>query len=106
MAVIIEHIVGPVVVAFCGYMTYLLKDNKKTSKANAQGTMLLLRRQIILAHHKFVVLGDPMTAFDFEDLEEIHNAYKDLGGNGLTDKMWDEISELKLHKAEKGGTVE
>lgn len=93
---IIECCVSPIIVAFCGYMTYLLKDSRKTSNANAKGTMLLLRKQIIAAHEKYCVKGDEMSAFDFEDLKEIHDAYKDLNGNGLTDKMWKEIEEIKV----------
>lgn len=93
---VIEYVLSPIIVALCGYITYLLKDNRKTSNANARGTMLLLRKQIIAAHEKYVVKGDPMCAFDFEDLQEIHDAYKDLKGNGLTDKMWEEIQEVKV----------
>ena len=93
---IIEHIIGPVIITLCGYMTWILKDNKKTSKANARGTMLLLRKQIIAAHNKYCEKGDKMTAFDFEDLQEIHEAYKGLGGNGLTDKMWEDIQAVKV----------
>lgn len=93
---VIQYLISPVIVALCAYMTALLKDNKKTTKANAKGTMLLLRKQIIRAHEKYVDKGDPMTAFDYQDLEEIHQAYKELEGNGLTDKMWEEIEELRL----------
>ena len=95
---LIEYIASPVVIVFCGYITYLLKENKKTTKANARGTMLLLRQQIIKGHHKHVVQGEPMTAFDFEDLTEVHQTYKDLDGNGLTDKMWEELTELPIEK--------
>jgi len=96
MEAIIQYIVSPILVALCGYISVMVKDSKKTTKANAKGTMLLLRRQIIVAHRKFVEKGEPMTAVDFEDLEEIHAAYKELDGNGLTDKMWTEIEALHL----------
>lgn len=100
LELILQYIIAPVTVALSGYIVYLLKENKKTTGANAKGTMLLLRRQIILAHTKFISKKEPMTAFDFEDLEEIHQAYKDLGGNGLTDKMWSEIEALDLGREE------
>lgn len=98
MQTLIEYILSPIIVALCGYMTYLLKENKRTAKANAKGTMLLLRCKIIGAHEKYCIKGDKMSKFDFEDLEEIHSAYKELGGNGLTDKMWEDIVELKIER--------
>lgn len=98
MQTLIKYILSPVIVALCSYMTHLLRDNKKITKANAKGTMLLLRRQIINAHDKYCIKGEKMTAFDFDDLEEIHNAYKALDGNGLTDKMWEDIVEIKIER--------
>lgn len=96
--IIIQYIASPVIVGLCTYLTVIAKDTKKTTKANGRGTMLLLRQQIIRAHHKHVVKGEPMTAFDFEDLTEVHQTYKDLDGNGLTDKMWEELTELPIVK--------
>lgn len=98
MEQIIQYVLSPVIAALCGYMVKLMQDNRKTISANAKGTMLLLRQQIIKAHHKHVVKGEPMTAFDFEDLTEVHQTYKDLDGNGLTDKMWEELTSLQIEK--------
>ena len=94
----IQHLIGPALLAGVGYIIKLLQDNKKTANANAQGTMLLLRRQIIYCHKKHCIQGEEMTPFCFEDIKEIHDTYKALGGNGLTDKMWDEIEALRLDK--------
>ena len=89
-----------ILTAVLGYGCHLLKDSRKINNANAKGTMLLLRREIINDHYKFCTKGEPMQAFDFEDLTEIHDAYKALGGNGLTDKMYDELMALDLHNGE------
>ena len=96
LELIIQYLFSPVIIAFCGYMTFLLKENRKTTRANGDGTKLLLRKEIILAHKKYITQGEPMTAFDFQNLQEIHETYKALEGNGLTDKMWEEIKELKV----------
>lgn len=98
MDTIIQYIFSPVIAALSGYMVYLLQQNRKSNSASGKGIQLLLRRQIINAHKKFVVDKEAMTAFDFEDLEEIHGAYKALDGNGLTDKMWEEIESRNLEK--------
>lgn len=81
-----------------GYIVYLLKENKRTSDANARGTMLLLRREIIRDHDRYVIDKEPMLPLAFADLEEIHNAYKALGGNGMTDDMYQEIQNIGFAK--------
>lgn len=85
-----------VVTALCSYMVNALNESKKVNNANAKGTMLMLRRQLISDHKKFCVRGETMTHFDFEDITEIHSAYKALGGNGLTDKMYSELKDVSI----------
>lgn len=98
---IIQYIISPVLVAGVGYIIKLLQDGRKTSNANARGTMLLLRREIVASHTKHCIHGDEMTPFDYEDIEEIHSTYKELGGNGLTDKMYQELEDLRFDKPQK-----
>lgn len=90
-----------VVTAGVGYAVFLLKEGRKLSDANAKGTMLLLRREIVEDHKRFVKQGEPLTSFDFSDLTEIHDAYKALGGNGLTDKMYDDLMALDIHHGDE-----
>ena len=90
-----------VVTALCSYMVHALKENRKVNDANAKGTMLLLRRQIISDHRKYCQQGEPMSHFEFDDINEIHDTYKDLGGNGLTDKMFAELQAIDLAGEEK-----
>lgn len=89
-----------VLAAFLGYAISLLKDSKKTTDANAKGTMLLLRREIIEAHKRHCIQGEPMDAFSYKDVQEIHAAYKALKGNGLTDKMFGELEALDIAKGD------
>lgn len=85
-----------ILTAILGWIGYLIKQNMVVNNANAKGTMLLLRREIINDHYKFCTRGEPMQAFDFSDLTEIHDAYKALGGNGLTDKMYEDLMALDI----------
>lgn len=94
---IMEYVVSPIIIAGLGYITWLLQTQKKQDDANARGTMLLLRREIIDAYNKFIKGGETMTAFCYEDIIEIHDAYKALGGNGLTDSMYEELMKLKIN---------
>lgn len=93
---ILQYVISPIVVALCSYTVHLLKESRKAQDANSKGTMLLLRRQIIRAYDRYVTNKEPMSAFDFNDLKEIHDAYKELNGNGLTDKMWEELEKVQI----------
>lgn len=97
---IILPLLLPVVTALCGYMTWALQQSKKVNDANAKGTMLLLRREIVNYHKRHCKEGEGLTTFDFTDLTEIHDAYKALGGNGLTDKMYDDLMGLDINHGE------
>ena len=105
MSILIKDLLIPgllvVITSLSSYMVHVLKETRKTNNANATGTMLLLRRQIISDHERFCQKGEPMSKFDFEDIVEIHNAYKSLGGNGLTDKMYDDLQGIDI----KGGEI-
>nr|DAQ56184.1 MAG TPA: holin protein [Caudoviricetes sp.] len=80
---------------FLGYITWLLKRQKKDRDANSKGTMLLLRVQLIEYHDKYVKLGE-IPSYAYDNFVEMYNAYHDLGGNGMVTKMYNEIQELHL----------
>lgn len=84
-----------------GYIVWLLKRQKKDRDANAKGTMLLLRVQLIEYHDKYTALGE-IPSYAYENFCEMYSAYHDLGGNGMITKMYDEIN--KLHLKQKRGT--
>ena len=97
---IITYIVSPIVAALLGYIVWLLQQQKRAQTAQEKGIMLLLRREILNDHKKYCVSKEPMLPLAYDDLCEIHDAYKALGGNGMTDKLFAEITALHL---EKGG---
>lgn len=95
MDAIIQYIVYPVLVAMCGYIVWLLKEQKKDRDANSKGTMLLLRVQLIEYHAKYMQLGEIPT-YAYQNFNEMYEAYHELGGNGMVTKMHQEIQELHL----------
>lgn len=101
MIAIIEYIISPVLVAFMGWIIYLLKEQKKSATAQEKGLMLLLRREIITAHHRFCQLGETMTALDYATICEINEAYQKLGGNGMTEKLFNEIKVIEISTGEE-----
>lgn len=84
-----------VLTALMGYIVWLLKEQKKDRDANAKGTMLLLRVQLIEYHDKYTSLGE-IPSYAYENFMEMYEAYHALGGNGMITKMKHEIEELHL----------
>lgn len=83
--------------AVLGYIVWLLKQQKKTRDANSQGTMLLLRVQLIEYHDKYTKRGS-IPSYAYQNFCEMYDAYHALGGNGMVTHMFEEIKELNLRK--------
>lgn len=94
---IIANIAIAVITPVLGYIVWLLKNQKKDRDANSQGTMMLLRVQLIEYHDKYMKLGE-IPSYAYENFCEMYNAYHALGGNGMVTKMKREIEELHLKK--------
>ena len=89
-----------ILTTFMGYITWVLKNQKKDRDANSKGTMLLLRVQLIEYHDKYVQMGE-IPSYAYQNFLEMYKAYHDLGGNGMVTKMKEEIEELHLKKKGK-----
>lgn len=94
---IVANIAIAVITPVLGYIVWLLKNQKKDRDANSQGTMMLLRVQLIEYHDKYMKLGE-IPSYAYENFCEMYNAYHALGGNGMVTKMKQEIEELHLKK--------
>lgn len=84
-----------------GYIIKLLKEQKKERDANARGTMLLLRVQLIEYHDRYVAKGS-IPSYAYDNFCDMYNAYHDLGGNGMIEKMRKEIDNIHLDHKEGG----
>ena len=85
-----------------GYIIKLLKDQKKERDANAKGTMLLLRVQLIEYHDRYVAEGS-IPSYAYNNFVDMYNAYHDLGGNGMIEKMKKEIEDIHLERKGENG---
>ncbi len=83
-----------------GYIVWLLKKQKQDRDSNNRGTMLLLRVHLIEYHDKYMELGS-IPSCTYQHFTEMYESYRELGGNGMVTKMYDEIQEL--HLASKKG---
>jgi hypothetical protein len=84
-----------------GYIIKLLKEQKKERDANAKGTMLLLRVQLIEYHDRYVAEGS-IPSYAYDNFCDMYHAYHDLGGNGMVEKMKHEIDNINL---QSGGSA-
>lgn len=80
-----------------GYIVWVLQRQKKDKDANSRGTMLLLRVQLIEYHEKYMAQGC-IPSYAYENFEEMYDAYRELGGNGMIVKMHEEIHELHFKR--------
>ena len=80
-----------------GYIVWLLQQQKKDRDANSNGTMLLLRVQLIEYHSKYMKERE-IPSYAYDNFSEMYDAYHALGGNGTITKMYKEIQELHFKK--------
>ena len=92
---IVANIAIAVITPLLGYIVWLLKNQKKDRDANSQGTMMLLRVQLIEYHDKYMKLGE-IPSYAYENFCEMYNAYHALGGNGMVTKMKQEIRRINI----------
>ena len=84
-----------------GFVTSKLKKNKekdekekKKDEAIELGVQALLRNEIIRRYREFESKGE-ISILDQENLDEMFEQYKNLGGNGTVKKMMNDLYELK-----------
>lgn len=72
------------------------KDEKEKKKDEAieLGVQALLRNEIIRRYREFESKGE-ISILDQENLDEMFEQYKNLGGNGTVKKMMNDLYELK-----------
>jgi len=94
---ILVAVLTVVVTPLMGYIVWLLKEQKKDRTAQEKGIMLLLRVQLIEYHDKYMRKGKIPT-YAFQNFEDMYQAYHELGGNSMAEKMHEEINELRLQQ--------
>lgn len=97
---IIEFVVSPVIGAFMAYVVWKLQQQTKQTTANNRGTMILLRDKIIEDHRRYCIEKMPMPSYAYENFVETYEAYKALGGNGMAQKMFDEMKSVGINRKE------
>lgn len=84
---------------FLSYIVWLLKQSNKKRDANSEGTMLLIRIQIIDYHDKYCKLNF-IPSYVLENILKLYQAYKVLSNenDGMIEQMIEEVKNLEIRK--------
>ena len=80
----------------CGAMGYILKKIfglYKRQKAVEKGVQDLLRNELIRRYREYEIKKE-ISILDKENIEHMFTEYKNLGGNGTVEKMYEDLLEL------------
>lgn len=94
LKIVLNYLIPTLLGAVLGFISTRFKKNKKKDLAIEQGVQALLRNEIIRRYREFESKGE-ISILDKENLEEMFEQYKNLGGNGTVKKMMDELLNLK-----------
>lgn len=95
LQIILSYLLPTILGGIVGFVSTKLKKNKKKDLAIEQGVQALLRNEIIRRYREFELKGE-ISILDKENLEEMFEQYKNLGGNGTVKKMMDDLLNLKI----------
>ena len=94
LQIVLSYLIPTILGGVLGFISTKLKKNKKKDLAIEQGVQALLRNEIIRRYREFESKGE-ISILDKENLEEMFEQYKNLGGNGTVKKMMDDLLNLK-----------
>lgn len=92
----VEAVLGGIMLALTwGYKRLRDRQRKEqtASKAVQAGVRALLRREIIDVYNRYMGRGY-CPIYTLEGVEDMYNAYKDLGGNGTITKLVEQLRSL------------
>lgn len=90
------------IIFLIGYLYKKIIEYKKLMNATKNGVQALLKAKIIEKYNDYNIIGK-MTIYDKETVNLLYNEYKNLNGNGVIDKLFDELQKIPLKKSTKGG---
>lgn len=76
------------------FRQWLLK-NKERDEARDEASRCSLRNLITTFYYSHR-MNSELRQFEYENMEKVYAAYKNLGGNSFVDKLWGEIQDWKV----------
>ena len=91
----IYDIILPLIIG--GLIGYIVSRSKKWKSDNdsiREGVLSLLRIELINSYDEYAIHKTPMSVERRDIVEKAYKAYKDLGGNGSIDHMFDVLKNI------------
>lgn len=89
----IPFILGTVLTGIISYTKNKISRDKNKNKAIENAVQALLRNELIRRYREYEIKGE-LTILDKENIEAMYKQYKNLGGNGTVEKLYDELLDL------------
>lgn len=70
-----------------------MKENKERQDAVEAGLQALLRNELVRRYREYETKKE-ISIIDMENIEHMFKEYKNLGGNGTVEKMYEELLKL------------
>lgn len=70
-----------------------IKENRERQKATEAGLQALLRNELVRRYREYETKKE-ISIIDMENIEHMFTEYKNLGGNGTVEKMYEELLKL------------
>jgi len=70
-----------------------IKENRERQKATEAGLQALLRNELVRRYREYETKKE-ISIIDMENIEHMFKEYKNLGGNGTVEKMYEELLKL------------
>lgn len=90
-------VVGFAVTGALGYLTAKVKEYKRKDMQQQKALMCLLRSNITSKYYVYKELGS-IPYYEKENIDKIHEQYKEMGGNSYVDIIVDELNRLPIKK--------
>ena len=94
---VILTIVGFITTGVLGYLTAKVKGHKNKDNQQQLALMCLLRSTITSKYYVYKEIGS-IPYYEKENLDKLHEQYKNMGGNSYVDIIMIEINKLPITK--------
>ena len=96
----IPFILGTIVTGIISYIKNKRAKEKEIDEADRkkdiaikEAVQALLRNELIRRYREYEIKGE-LSILDKENIEAMYKQYKNLGGNGTVEKLYDELLDL------------
>lgn len=102
MMTVVAAVVGPAMAALSGLVVWNIKESKKTAKETRDtrekinGSVRVLLRSQLIHMHQQITHNGVVSVSEREGYYEIYNLYKEFGGNGLIDRLTQQVDDVEI----------